>query len=148
MKMASEQISLEAAFHGPRTLLLQVRVSKGLLESLKAEATERNAPLPELVREYLSFCLIPGALDRQIQKGLRIVESENILKDVQEYFVDLSELVEEAETVVERGVKMREVLGRITQEMESLIGKIRDVHKIINYPFFYLPEQDSSTVSE
>jgi hypothetical protein len=94
-----KQLILESAFPGSNLNLIQVRVSKELYESIEAEAKKRGRSIPELVRDFISFPLIPGAMKQKISEGKELDSKDRELLEA--YRSLLSELAEACSSIDE-----------------------------------------------
>jgi hypothetical protein len=80
--LRQKAFDLGSLFPGSNTNLIQARVTDSFLEAIEFEAQGRGYTIPELIREYIAFHLIPGTLRRKFDSGASLETRERFLLEV------------------------------------------------------------------
>lgn len=92
MTESKKQLNFKAAFPGSNTVLLQARVSRELYEALVAEGKKRNQSIPDLIRSFVIFHLLPEKIKNNVEKGIELnTEDREILKAYNAHLTELAE---------------------------------------------------------
>lgn len=109
-----------SAFPGSNLHLIQARISKDFYEAIETESKRRGISIPELVRDFLSFHLIPGALKQKISEGKELDSKDRELLEA--YDAYLSELTEACSSIAgsQRKKEDRKVDRKVKRRLEGM----------------------------
>jgi hypothetical protein len=77
--LRQKAFDLESLFPGSNLNLIQARISESFLKAMDDEAKGREYTIPELIREWLAFHLIPGMLKRKLDSGVSLESRERFV---------------------------------------------------------------------
>jgi hypothetical protein len=133
MKKESLEFRFAEAFPGANTTLLQVKVSEELYLALEAEAQMRNESVPDMVRDFLSFHLIPPLLKSKMEKGLD-EKDKNTIESFRKYLSDLETMSKGLAAVKKKLKVLKEQdawLSRVTdQALEKVLEQMKEQKKL------------------
>jgi hypothetical protein len=113
----------ESAFPGSNLHLIQARVSKDLYDAIEAEVSKTGRSIPELIREFVSFHLIPEMLKKKISEGRELDSKDRELLEA--YDAYLSELTEACSSIAgsHRKIERKKVDRKVKRRMDALIDE-------------------------
>lgn len=116
----NKQLIFESAFPGSNLHLIQARTSKELYEAIEAEVKKRGLSIPELVRDFVSFHLIPGTLKQKISEGKELDSKDRELLEA--YRGYLSELAETCSSIDEaqRKIEFKKVNKKVKRHLKGI----------------------------
>jgi hypothetical protein len=128
-----KKLVLESAFPGSNLNLVQARVSKDLYEAIETESKKRERSIPELVRDFVSFHLIPGTLKKKISEGKELDSKDReLLEAYRDYLSELAEActsIDESQRKIEfKKVKrhLRGIDALLDKKVEEAVSRVID----------------------
>jgi hypothetical protein len=80
--LRQKAFDLGSLFPGSNVHLIQARVAESFLKAMEFEAQGRGYTIPELIREWVAFHLIPGMLKRKLDLGVSLESRERFVLEV------------------------------------------------------------------